>query len=76
MHLRPFAEVLRDAEEYANAGIDVHQRFICEACGNDTLGIEEPNTFYKYGQCDRCGHTTDLEKTGCNFCAILTNRAL
>jgi hypothetical protein len=71
MNLRPFTEVLRDAEKYAAAGATVHQRFACEACGNDTLGIEEPNTFYTHGACDKCGHTTDLEKTGCNFLVVL-----
>lgn len=73
MKLRPFDEVLKSASEYLDAGITTHQRFQCEACGNDTLGIEEPNTFYEYGECDKCKHITDLRKTGCNFCAILTS---
>lgn len=74
MNLRPFTEVLDSAEEYVLAGITVHQRFQCEACKNDTLGIEEPNTFYEFGECDRCKHITDLRKTGCNFLAIFSGR--
>jgi hypothetical protein len=70
MKLVPFDEVVQRARQWAAAGAIVHQRFACEACGNDTLGIEEPNTFYEFGQCDKCGHTTDLKKTGCNYLLI------
>ena len=70
MKKHPFHEVVKSAEEAAKMGGRVHQRFECEACGNDTLGIEEPYTFYEKGECDRCGHVTDLVKTGCNFCVL------
>jgi hypothetical protein len=72
MKLRPFDEVIESAEQYRACGATVHQRFQCEACKDDTLGIEEPNTFHTKGHCDRCGHITDLEKTGCNFLVILS----
>jgi ribosomal protein L37AE/L43A len=70
MKLVPFDEVVQRAREWAELGAIVHQRFACEACGNDTLGIEEPNTFYEFGKCDKCGHTTNLKKTGCNYLLI------
>lgn len=70
MKLVPFNEAVRSAQVWVKAGAIVHQRFQCEACGNDTLGIEEPNTFYEFGECDRCKHTTDLRKTGCNYLLI------
>lgn len=71
MKLRPFTEALESAEQYLNSGATIHQRFACEACGEDTLGIEEPNTFYTHGKCDKCLHITDLRKTGCNFLVVL-----
>lgn len=71
MKLRPLDEVLKSAQQYRDAGATVHQRFQCEACGNDTLGIDEPNTFYTHGECDLCKHVTDLQKTGCNFLIVL-----
>jgi hypothetical protein len=70
MKLVPFARAVASAEEWIKAGAIVHQRFACEACGNDTLGIEEPNTFYTTGSCDKCGHITDLQKTGCNYLVV------
>lgn len=70
MKLRPLTEVIKNAEQYLNAGATVHQRFACEACGEDTLGMEEPNTFYTHGECDKCQHITDLRKTGCNFLVV------
>ena len=73
MKLKPFNEVLQSANEYAAAGITTHQRFQCEACGNDTLGIAEPNTFYEYALCDKCNHVTNLRKNGCNFLIIFSS---
>jgi transcription elongation factor Elf1 len=74
MKLHPFYEVVKNAEKQVKQGATVYQRFACEACGNDTLGIEEPNKFYKTATCDQCGHTTDLEKTGCNFLLVVNLR--
>jgi hypothetical protein len=67
MKLVPFEQAVEGAIEWIAQGATVHQRFACEACGNDTLGIEKPNVFYTSGSCDLCGHVTDLQKTGCNY---------
>jgi hypothetical protein len=70
MKLVPFQQAVEEANEWLKQGVTVYQRFACEGCGNDTLGIDEPNVFYKSGQCDLCGHITDLEKTGCNYLVL------
>lgn len=67
MKLVPFDECVQSARKWVEEGHTVYQRFQCEGCGNDSLGIEEPNKFYKSGSCDQCGHVTDLVKTGCNY---------
>lgn len=67
MKLIPFDKCVKSAEKWVKLGHTVHQRFACEACGNDTLGIEKPNTFYELGECDQCKHVTNLRKTGCNY---------
>lgn len=66
----PFDECVESARKWVEMGQTVHQRFACEKCGNDTLGIEKPNTFYEQGECDRCKHITDLRKTGCNYLLV------
>jgi hypothetical protein len=73
MKLKPFNEVVQSAREYAAAGAVVHQRFQCESCGDDTLGMTEPFIFYTHGHCGSCGYVTDLEKIGCNFLVILSS---
>ena len=68
----PFLQAIEGANSWIAAGHKVYQRFQCEGCGNDSLGIEEPNVFYKSGQCDKCGHVTDLVKAGCNYLLVAT----
>ena len=70
MKIVPFKQAVKGANQWIAQGATVHQRFACEGCGNDTLGIEEPNVFYTTGKCDRCGHITDLRKTGCNYLVV------
>jgi hypothetical protein len=69
----PLSEILREAERLINAGVDVYQKFTCQNCG-ERLAMEEPNVFYKSGRCDKCGHITNIEKTGCNYMFVWTGK--
>ncbi len=66
----PLEDILTEVNQILeNDGVNVFQKFTCEACKN-RLTIEEPNTFYTSGKCDACGHVTDIKKNGCNFMVI------
>ena len=62
----PLAEVAAEAQRLIATGCEVHQKFTCEKCSS-RLAVEEPNTFFKTGHCDKCGHITNIEKRGCNY---------
>lgn len=66
----PFYDVCKRAEEVIRAGGTVFQKFTCENCGN-RLTMDVPNAFYKLGDCDNCGHTSNIEKNGCNYLILL-----
>ena len=71
----PFAEVVRKARELTDRGFDVHQKFSCANC-NSRLTIGTPNVFHETGDCDQCGHVTDIKRKGCNYLVMAsTNRA-
>jgi PHP family Zn ribbon phosphoesterase len=67
----PFNDILEAVDKLiaGNPNVDTYQKFTCENCKN-RLTMEEPNTFYTAGICDKCGHTTDIKKNGCNFMAL------
>jgi len=46
------------------------QKWTCAGCGKRITG-NTPNKFFKYGHCEECGHTTDINKTGCNYAVHL-----
>ena len=62
----PFKEVVAKAQVLISEGFYLYQKFTCSNCQN-RLTIGKPNTFYKSGQCDKCGHITDIEAQGCNY---------
>lgn len=64
-----FKAVVASASEYIAKGALVFQKFTCASCGN-RLTMEEPNTFYTRGTCDKCGHETDIEAAGHNFLLV------
>jgi predicted RNA-binding Zn-ribbon protein involved in translation (DUF1610 family) len=74
MKLYPFWEVAKEAHEKAMAGASVFQQFNCAKCGTKQT-IDEANRFHKTGQCEECGHITDIEKDGCNYMLILGVRS-
>jgi len=66
MKLHPFNECVRDAEKLMQAGHKIFQQFNCSRCGAKQT-METPDVFYRTGQCEECGHITDIEKNGCNY---------
>jgi uncharacterized Zn finger protein len=54
------------ADRLIGMGAQVFQKFTCEKCGSRQT-IMTPNTFYATGQCEECGHITDIVKRGCNY---------
>jgi hypothetical protein len=65
----PFEEARAGADKWINDGFDVYQKFTCEKCGQ-RLTMDVPNAFFTSGDCDKCGHVTDIAKRGCNYAAI------
>jgi rRNA maturation protein Nop10 len=61
----PFDEVVAKACKYV-AEFTFFQKFTCTNCGQ-RLTIHEPNKFYTHADCDRCGHVTDIQASGCNY---------
>jgi hypothetical protein len=59
----PIEECARNADKLIRAGAVIFQKFTCENCGQ-RLTMTEPNTFFRYGTCDQCGHKTEIKKCG------------
>lgn len=66
----PFVEVLQKAHRVleANPEARLFQKFTCTSCFARQM-METPNRFYKTGQCEECGHITNIEERGCGFLA-------
>lgn len=69
----PLAECSLKAEEMIAAGGTVFQKFTCEKCGNRLI-MDQPNTFYVNGSCDKCGHVTRIKY--CGFLLIAKVRGI
>jgi len=65
----PFDEVLKQANDAIERGGVAYQQFTCAGCDNK-LTMDVPDTFYTKGQCDKCGHITDLKEQGCNLMIV------
>jgi hypothetical protein len=69
-HNYPMDDILTEVNKVLeNPNVSVYQKFTCAGCGN-RLTIEEPNTFYTSGKCDKCEAITDIKKDGYNFLVI------
>lgn len=66
----PMMDCVKTADDLIKKGHQVFQKFTCEMCGSRQT-IDEPNVFYTSGTCEECKHTTDIEKKGCNYLAIM-----
>lgn len=63
---RPRDEILAMANqviERAAGRAKVYFKFTCPACG-ERLTLEEPNTLFEDGTCEKCGVTAPIEKAG------------
>jgi DNA-directed RNA polymerase subunit RPC12/RpoP len=67
-HDLPWDDLLAQAQDTINSGATVYQKFTCGSCGARQT-IESPNKFYTEGQCEECGHITDLKQKGGGFMA-------
>ena len=67
----PFSEVAEGAKQQVEAGNTVFQKWTCEQClTRQTMDVE--SKFSTHGQCQECGHVTDIRETGCNYTLIAT----
>jgi hypothetical protein len=51
------------------AGVTGFQRFTCAGCGRRNT-MPNPNTLFRKGGCDACGHVTNLEDAGCGLTLV------
>ena len=67
----PFDEVIKKASELIKTqGAIIYQKFSCAKCGTRQT-IDVPNVFYTQGQCEECGHISNLKAQGCNYLLML-----
>jgi transcription elongation factor Elf1 len=69
----PIHDCIKTASELISQGHEIYQKFTCDKCGSRQT-IDEPNKFYATGQCEECGHITDMRIKGCNYLAIMKRR--
>jgi hypothetical protein len=62
----PWDEIVKAVNQHIANGATIYQKFSCEKCGQ-RLTMDVPNILFYEGTCDRCGHTTDIRKRGCNY---------
>jgi hypothetical protein len=67
----PLEEIGDACMEHIKNGATIYQKFTCADCGA-RLMMDIPNTLFTEGTCDKCGHTTNIRKTGCNY--LLTTK--
>jgi hypothetical protein len=72
----PFARATREANDWAQQGAVVIQKWTCAGCGARLGG--NPNHWTTHGKCDEvegkmgCGHVTDIRKSGCGYSLVMT----
>lgn len=59
----PWDDLLEQANAAIAGGATVYQKFTCAGCGARQT-IESANVFHRAGQCEECGHITDLVRAG------------
>lgn len=70
----PLLELQRQVNDLVKKGHVFFMKFTCSSCGT-RLMLEEPNTVYTEGTCDKCGHVTDITKTGAGFALLMATSA-
>lgn len=71
----PLNDVVKQADAAIERGGQAFQQCICERCLTK-LTLDVPNTFYTSVSCEQCGHTTDIEKVGCNLMLVYRTKEL
>lgn len=59
----PVPEALQKARQLIEGGAIVFFKFTCENCGTRQT-FDKPNTFYREGSCEECGHITKIKTCG------------
>lgn len=74
MKLRPWLEVLRNAQELlerSTGPVEVFQQWQCVHCGEQQT-MSMPNMFYEHGRCELCDHMTNIKQDGHGFAIVVT----
>ena len=73
MKLYPFHNVVPRAIELIGLGATVYQQFNCAKCGAKQT-MDDANKFFTRGICEECGSETNIEKDGCNYMVVYSDR--
>lgn len=57
------SEILRRAAPIVLSGGNVYFEFTCAYCGL-RQGFDEPNTYYLFGTCEKCGEISQITRAG------------
>jgi hypothetical protein len=63
-------EAAAQADPLIRDGATVFFKFTCASCGSRQM-FDVPNTVYREGGCEECGHVTDLNISGCGYMLVL-----
>lgn len=66
----PFEQVRDNFAKKVGEGGMALQAWTCDGCGA-IQRMSQINGFYTEGQCENCGHVTNLVRKGCNFTLML-----
>ena len=72
MNLYPISECINEVHDKLkkHSNLKIYQQFLCSGCGTKQT-MEQENTFYLKGSCEECGETTNIQKNGCNYIAVI-----
>jgi hypothetical protein len=65
----PITACIETVKPFVEAGCHFHQKWTCIHCDTRQT-MAERDQFYATGQCEECGHITDLRDRGCNYLLI------
>lgn len=68
----PLSIIVEQADQILakNPTAELYQKFTCGNCGSRQT-MDRPNSFYREGSCEECGHITSI--THCGFIVVVTN---
>lgn len=71
----PLTEIVAKCLTLTAQGHTVYQKWTCGGC-KKRIGSENPNVLTEKGQCEECGHITNIKETGCNYLLVMRNVSL